>query len=1068
MRVTVVPRASSWIYKLVRRLGRPRVESVDIHARSLKRSLKSSTPSNVIGLAASHLPTLKDRCDLRSQIIEMPAPPSLASGRDFEGGNDDAISSLLLSASIAQANPDVVHVSHVFEGFDQVVALPAALARPRGQVLSATLYDLIPLRFPDYYFQNLRFKRWYYQRLSFLHQADLLLSISELSRRDAIDLLGIRPDRIVTIHAGIDRDFKLLRSRDRSWSPSNVRSHAAPRTILYTAGDEYRKNIEGCIKAFASLPASLRDECQLAIVCAIEPSRKRMYLDVAQAQGLTDSDIRFVGFLDQADLIAVYGACDLFIFPSLYEGLGLPVLEAMACGAPVIGSNSSSIGELIARADATFDASNPQDIARKMAEVLGDQDFSNTLRDHGVKRAQKFSWKQTARVARDAFETALQTKRQEGYRAALSGWLPKPRLAMFTPLPPCASGIADYNTEFIPYLAEHFDLDLFVDGYKVSDDRLNAAFRVYHARDFERNATNYHHILYEFGNSEFHVHMLELLQKHPGVVGLHDAFLSGLFSYLEFVLGKKHRLINEMIELHGGQARRIFSPTSGIADPNFTAMIELPCTKGVIDQAIGLISHADFNLELAQQFYPQGWRAPYRIIPQMVRVPEHISLSEKRSIKSTLGFGSDDFVVASFGHIAWTKCTSELVDGFLASALARDRNCRLVLAGKPDRSEYCDDLQNKIKSSGLRDRITITGYLSDAEYRRHLQAADVGVQLRKSSRGGTPKGVLDCLANGVPVVVNDYASYRDYPNDVVFKLGESPSAAEVATALELVHGSERRRAALANNGLDYVRRWHDPTSCAAQYASTIIEFSERHRATTKENYAARLAPHLAGFSDRDLAVQNVTRSFEDIRSVRFSRPRILIDVSYIAKRDEKTGIPRVVRELVRAAYCSTNPSFTAIAVIRAGDQLIEATSWLAREKVLLPAELERERGAPIKFKPNDVLLMLHSSWGDYDQYLPIFARVRSACAMVVTVVYDLLPVTLPAGNIVDGGRPWFEAWLKAAIVNSDGLACISRHVAEELIEYVRSHALCRPGLRLGWWHLGATPPSRSLRVDRFH
>ncbi len=281
---------------------------------------------------------------------------------------------------------------------------------------------------------------------------------------------------------------------------------------------------------------------------------------------------------------------------------------------------------------------------------------------------------------------------------------------MLTPLPPCRSGIADYNVKFLPYLAAHFDIDLYVDGYVVADQRTNATFRIFDAQDFRAVAASYDAVLYEFGNSEFHAHMLPLLAEFPGVVGLHDAFLSGLMAYLEYSMGEAGLFEREMLYAHGGQARRLMAPVQANPDPVGAAVVELPCTKSVIDRAIGLISHSPFNLDTVRERYPNGVRAPYRTIPQMVPLVEQWTGAQKAATRAALGFTQDDFIVATYGHVAWTKWGDRIVEAFVQSSLASDAKCYLVFAGELAKDDFGRKLNDLIRNSGLGARIKVTAF----------------------------------------------------------------------------------------------------------------------------------------------------------------------------------------------------------------------------------------------------------------------------------------------------------------------------------------------------------------------
>src|SRR5262249_49574521 len=135
--------------------------------------------------------------------------------------------------------------------------------------------------------------------------------------------------------------------------------------ILYVGGMDQRKNMHGLIRAFALLPAALKNKYQLVIACHVTADEKARF----------GKEVIFTGYVPEDDLILFYHLCDLLVFPSFHEGFGLPVLEAMQCGAAVIGSNTSSIPEVIGRKDALFDPHNDQEIAQKIQQALTDTAF---------------------------------------------------------------------------------------------------------------------------------------------------------------------------------------------------------------------------------------------------------------------------------------------------------------------------------------------------------------------------------------------------------------------------------------------------------------------------------------------------------------------------------------------------------------------------------------------------------------------------------------------------------------------------------------------------------------------
>src|SRR5207249_6210336 len=126
-------------------------------------------------------------------------------------------------------------------------------------------------------------------------------------------------------------------------------------------------------------------------------------------------------------------------------------------------------------------------------------------------------------------------------------------------------------------------------------------------------------------------------------------------------------------------------------------------------------------------FHPEGWLAPYRIIPQMIKASGLWNGARVAAARAELGFKKNDFIIATFGHVAWTKCGDRLLEAFLNSGLAQDATCYLVFAGELAKDDFGLNLNENIRKSGSSRRIKVTGFLSEADYERYLHIADVAV-----------------------------------------------------------------------------------------------------------------------------------------------------------------------------------------------------------------------------------------------------------------------------------------------------------------------------------------------------
>jgi len=288
------------------------------------------------------------------------------------------------------------------------------------------------------------------------------------------------------------------------------------RFVLYTSGMDDRKNFEGLFRAWGLLPPAVRDAWQLVMVCKIadEPTRNHL-VHLARASGI-EARLLLPGFVPDAVLRLLYQSTDLFVFPSLYEGYGLPVAEALACGARVIGSSTSSVGEILVP-EAQFDPADDQSIADAITLALTD-DARGKLLDAQVD-AGLDGWDAVADRTAETYEQVLGRDRP-GTRGRR-----RPLVAFVTPLPPAASGIADYSYRLLDALREFCDVHAFVDGIRRVDPDLGPprapegidVYPVERLVDQEPARGGYDCVVYCVGNSQFHAGALAQLRRRSGL-----------------------------------------------------------------------------------------------------------------------------------------------------------------------------------------------------------------------------------------------------------------------------------------------------------------------------------------------------------------------------------------------------------------------------------------------------------------------------------------------------------------------------------------------------------------------
>lgn len=338
-----------------------------------------------------------------ARIVVFEAPPPVS---DFDPRftSRARAAELIREHYLACLRPDAVLVTSLFESYFEhaVVSVGAYTETHRTAVI---LYDLIPFLNPAAYLALPIAHTLYMGKIDSLRRAGLLLAISDYARQEAIDALALAPASVVGISTAVDESF--IPRRMTSTELAAIRQHfGITRAMLMYApgGYDKRKNLDGLIAAYALLPAELRAQYQLVIASRLTDDKRAELMAQARSKGLQPDDMLLTGYVSDAHLIGLYQCAALFIFPSLHEGFGLPALEAMACGAPVIGSNTTSLPEVIGLPEAMFDPASPAAMAAKIGEVLGDPDMLARLRRHGSTQAARFSWDATAQRALRAIE----------------------------------------------------------------------------------------------------------------------------------------------------------------------------------------------------------------------------------------------------------------------------------------------------------------------------------------------------------------------------------------------------------------------------------------------------------------------------------------------------------------------------------------------------------------------------------------------------------------------------------------------------------------------------------------
>lgn len=255
--------------------------------------------------------------------------------------------------------------------------------------LVTIMYDLIPMIFADKYLINdYVFK--YYQCLKLYTGSDAILAISNSSAQDTVDFLYYPKERIHTIYGGISARFQKNKYSKKEIDNIKKKFSIYKEYLFCVGADDFRKNLDGLAHAFLNLSEQLLERFQLVITCSVSTETQNRICKKAEDCGRKDS-IVFTNYVNDQEMLCLLNSAKLSVFPSMYEGFGLPVVEAWRCEIPVVTSNNSSLGEIARDAAITIDPFSSEEITKGIEYALTKADL-NDLVIKGKMECQKYTW----------------------------------------------------------------------------------------------------------------------------------------------------------------------------------------------------------------------------------------------------------------------------------------------------------------------------------------------------------------------------------------------------------------------------------------------------------------------------------------------------------------------------------------------------------------------------------------------------------------------------------------------------------------------------------------------------
>jgi glycosyltransferase involved in cell wall biosynthesis len=290
---------------------------------------------------------------------------------------------------LLEKDVDVVHYPY-FEPF--FLTLPV-FAKSKRVV---TVHDLTPLVFPEHFRSGLKGKiKWQIQKLALIN-ADAIITDSESSKKDIVKYAGIDPAKVKVVYLAAGFEFKTLNSKEKT--EGVVRKYNLPKKFALYVGDAtWNKNLPRLIEAISKINVPLVMVGK-ALIDELIDAHNPWNKDLVKVQKIAkeNQNVLRLGFVPSEDLVALYNAATLFVMPSIYEGFGLPALEAMSCKCPVVTSRGGSLEEVVGEAGKYVDPYNVSSIAEGIREVFDNSNLRAELVQKGVGQSKKFTWIKTA------------------------------------------------------------------------------------------------------------------------------------------------------------------------------------------------------------------------------------------------------------------------------------------------------------------------------------------------------------------------------------------------------------------------------------------------------------------------------------------------------------------------------------------------------------------------------------------------------------------------------------------------------------------------------------------------
>lgn len=939
-----------------------------------------------------------------------------------EPGNEKrrAVAELIREAFLASLQPDIIHITSLFEGYvDNAVT---SIGRfDKNTPVTTMLYDLIPLLNPEQYLKpNPQYAQYYQSKIDYLKQASRWLAISEFSRLEGIATLKLDETSVINISTAIEPVFKLQSIDDISVKYLKEKLGIDKPFILYTGGADERKNLPRLIEAYSTLPVVVRQDYQLVFAGKMPQGNIEQLKHIASELRLKENELIFTGYITDQQLVELYNFCKLYVFPSWHEGFGLPVLEAMACGAPVIGAKTTSLPEVIGLEEALFDPFNVFSIAEKIKLALTDESFLQTLIKHAKQQVKKFCWDKTAKIALESWAKIRSTYNKceiaQSYQLLLNEiakTISDKKSINLLELSQCLAHNEGAGTQrqLLLDISELCQHDAATGVQRVVRSYLHhllqnppenfTVFPVYATQTEEYRYANRYLISLNGKQAENIEDPHIRWQRGDIFFGLdmqHHVQLAQQDTYLRFrqdgvtVKFLVHDLLpiqlpdlfkqNDAKQLHEQWLSMVALQDEAICVSRATAEAYMKWLKL---QAIE--KNPQFRATWVHNGADLDGSRPSRGMPEMAQ-----DVLEALKVKPTM---------LAVSTIEPRKAQVQILDA-VEKLWAEGIDINMVFVGQ--QGWKVDALVSRINShpENLKRLFWLKG-ISDEHLTKVYEASSCLIAASLNEGFGLP--LIEAARHNLPIIARDIPVFREIAGDAAFYFRGN-------TGVELAES---------------IKEWLQLYKTKSVPNSTLMQWN-----TWKQ-------------STKQLKINLIKQNY---------RPKqLLVDISELVRQDSKSGIQRVVKNILKEWLLNPPESYYVQLVYAPSEtqgylyarkftcQFLNMTyKWIADE--------------PIDAWQGDVFVALDLQHHVLRSQTEFLKQLTHRGVVVKTVIYDLLPVLLPH-VFLEGAQPMHQAWLETT-AKFDGVVCISKAVADEYQTWLLAQNIkTKKSFSVDWFHLGA-------------